>query len=419
MKLNNAIIAQLLLTIAAAAVVLCMVVVPFEPTFVQAQQQRDDEPKTRETPSLRKVVFEALMDAQELGEADQFHEALAVLKRLEKMNDLNSYEAANMYSFYAFIYYKMENYRGAISAYESVLAQPGLPEVMETKSIYALGQLYFTVKDYPKSIELLERWFATAVDPGPEPYVFLSQAYFQQNHYRAAIGPLETAIRIAKEQGKPVKDNWRRLLRVLHYELADVNSNINTDWGALHLAAYQGDRPAVEQLIASGSDVDAKDETDFTALHWAARKGHTSVVEFLINANADINVEGKNSMTALHWAAHQGHTSVVELLITAGANVNGKDAHNRTALYMASSEGHTLVVEALITAGADLESKETYEWTALHMAASQGHVPVVELRIAAGADVNAKDKKGNRPRKIAKKRGHKDIVRLLRKHGAK
>ena len=197
---------------------------PLDGSVAYAQQNADqekEEVKTRKTPALREKVYTILTEAQEFGEADQFDEAIKTLKKLERFKDMNSYELANMHSFYAFIYYQMENYRGAISAYESVLAQPDLPEVMETSAIYALGQLYFTIEDYPKSIELLERWFARANNPGPEPYVFLSQAYYQQKQYRKAVEPLDKAMAIAKQQGKTIKENWLLLKRVYHYELKE------------------------------------------------------------------------------------------------------------------------------------------------------------------------------------------------------
>ncbi len=201
--------------------------VPLHDTSAHAQQsaqkEEDREVKTKKTPALREKVYEILTEAQTFGENDQFEEALSTLRRLEKFKDLNSYEAANMHSFYAFIYYQQENYRGAIQAYEKVLAQPDLPETMRTQSIYALGQLYFTVENYPKAIEMLEIWFRDANNPGPEPYIFLSQAYYQQKRYREAVGPLDTGIRIARERNRPIKENWLLLKRVYHYELKEYD----------------------------------------------------------------------------------------------------------------------------------------------------------------------------------------------------
>ncbi|MEM6640071.1 MAG: tetratricopeptide repeat protein [Pseudomonadota bacterium] len=193
---------------------------PAAPSAV-AQDDQQQERKTKKTPSLREKVYKQLIEAQELGENDQYAAALKILDKLSRQDDLNSYETAQLYSFYAFIYFQQERFRDAISAYENVRAQPDLPEAMETQAISALGQLYFTVENYPKAIELLETWLRGADNPAPGPYVFLSQAYYQEKQYRNALAPLNKAISIANDKGQSVKENWLLLKRVYHYELKE------------------------------------------------------------------------------------------------------------------------------------------------------------------------------------------------------
>lgn len=196
---------------------------PTAPTVYAQQGEGQSERKRKKTPALREKVYKRLIEAQELGEAEQYTEALRIMDRLSQEDDLNSFEKAQLYNFYAFIYFQQERFQDAIRAYENVRAQPDLPDAMRTQAIYALGQLYFTVDNYPKSIELLEEWFREADNPGPGPYVFLSQGYYQQKQYRKAVPPLERAISIAKERGQEVKENWLLLKRVYHYELKEYN----------------------------------------------------------------------------------------------------------------------------------------------------------------------------------------------------
>ena len=59
------------------------------------------------------------------------------------MSNLNSYEVAQMWNFYAFIYFSQDNYREATRAYENVLQQPELPLGLETTTMFTLTQLYF------------------------------------------------------------------------------------------------------------------------------------------------------------------------------------------------------------------------------------------------------------------------------------
>lgn len=49
----------------------------------------------------------------------------------------------------------------------------------------------------------------------------------------------------------------------------------------LHDAAREGDKEAVEQLLASGTDVNAENDVGDTPLHAPAAKGYTEVVNLL------------------------------------------------------------------------------------------------------------------------------------------
>lgn len=186
-----------------------------------AQESEAPERKTRKTPAMREKTYKQLSEAQVAAEAENYQAALNILNSLSRDDSLNSYEKAQMYNFYAFIYYSQDRYRDAIRAYENVLAQPELPEALENGTIYSLAQLYFQSEDYRKSIQLMERWFRIAKNPGPEPYVIVAQAYYQLKDYRNALPNIETAMRIARQQGKRVKENWLLLQRLFYYELND------------------------------------------------------------------------------------------------------------------------------------------------------------------------------------------------------
>ena len=214
------------------ALPLLLVTPPGEAVFsdgvvaAQDKKKKSNEPparKTKKTPTLRKAVYEKLAEAQELMETDTPDTAGAqrLVDQVKNMKDLKPYELAQMYNFYAYLYYAQGNTKQAITAYEQVLSQPELPEAMQTQTIYTLAQLHFADEQYQKSIDMMNRWFANAVNPGPDPYIILGQAYYQLGQFEKALQPVETAIRLAKEKGKPVKENWLLLLRVFYYELND------------------------------------------------------------------------------------------------------------------------------------------------------------------------------------------------------
>ena len=179
------------------------------------------EAQTRRTPAMRERVYTRLAEAQECAEMDDIECAQQRLAQVRDMDDLNSYEMAQMWNFYAFIYFGQDNYREAIRAYEMVLQQVDLPLGMETTTIYTLCQLYFQQERYEDSLEMLDRWFVLTEDPGADPHVLRAQIFYSLQRYREGIEPVRTAIQINQGLDRQPQENWYRLLNVFYYELED------------------------------------------------------------------------------------------------------------------------------------------------------------------------------------------------------
>ena len=185
------------------------------------------EAETRRTPAMRERVYTRLAEAQECAEVDDVECAQQRLAQVRDMDDLNSYEMAQMWNFYAFIYFGQDNYREAIRAYEMVLQQPDLPLGMETTTMYTLCQLYFQQERYDDSLAMLDRWFGVSEDPGADPYVLRAQLFYSLQRFREGIEPVRTAIQINQGLGREPQENWYRLLNVFYYELEDYENVID------------------------------------------------------------------------------------------------------------------------------------------------------------------------------------------------
>ena len=192
-----------------------------------AQEESRAEAETRRTPAMRERVYTRLAEAQECAEVDDVECAQQRLAQVREMDDLNSYETAQMWNFYAFIYFGQDNYREAIRAYEMVLEQPELPLGMEQTTMYTLCQLYFQQERYDDSLAMLDRWFGLAEDPGADPYVLRAQLFYSLQRFEEGIEPVLTAIGINQELGRAPQENWYRLLNVFYYELEDYENVID------------------------------------------------------------------------------------------------------------------------------------------------------------------------------------------------
>lgn len=211
---------------ASAAALFTLLAAPYAFPQGMGAEGSEADTETRRTPAMRERVYTRLAEAQECAEMDDIECAQQRLAQVRDMDDLNSYETAQMWNFYAFIYFGQDNYREAIRAYEMVLQQPELPLGMETTTMYTLCQLYFQQERYEDSLEMLDRWFALSENAGAEPYVLKAQILYSLQRFREGIEPVRTAIGINEELERAPQENWYRLLNVFYYELEDYTNVI-------------------------------------------------------------------------------------------------------------------------------------------------------------------------------------------------
>jgi len=195
-----------------------------------AQEETKKKPQeTRRTPALRNKVYEKLAEAQEAAEAKDWKTAKKVLDNMIGAGGkraLNSYELANVYNLYAFIYYSAEDYGNALKSYEQVVAQPDIPLAMEINTRYTIAQLYFVQEDWDKGIAALLEWFDATEIPPASAYIMLAQGYYQVKDYKQALFNVEKAISMYKEKDKIPKEQWYNLARFLYFDSNDVNSAV-------------------------------------------------------------------------------------------------------------------------------------------------------------------------------------------------
>jgi uncharacterized protein len=120
----------------------------------------------------------------------------------------------------------------------------------------------------------------------------------------------------------------------------------------LMIAAWRGDIPMMELLVARGADVNKANELGEQALMHASWRGQAAAVTWLLAHGARINREPMQ-WTALHYAAFAGQPEVAALLLNYGADVNARSTNGSSVLMMAVYEGHEDVVRLLLARGAD------------------------------------------------------------------
>lgn len=191
-------------------------------------QDEPEQQQTRRTPTIRGTVFEMLSEAQVCAEEDDMNCAMERLGRVRAMDDLNSYELAQMWSFYGFIYFGQDQYDQALDAYLNVLRQPDIPAGMEIDTMMTVAQLYQATEQYAEALAMLDRWFTVATNPAPRMYYLKAVLHYQLEQFRQGLEPITTAIRLGAERGEEPQESWYQMLQVFYFELEDYPNLIRT-----------------------------------------------------------------------------------------------------------------------------------------------------------------------------------------------
>lgn len=203
-----------------------MVMSIYTPESLAQRVSGGDKKKTRVTATMSEKVYKKLTAAQEVIEAGQNNEGLAMLNDLLRQKRLTSYEKAQIYNFFAYTYFTLEKYEDAIRAYRNVLRQTELPLALVLNSTYTLAQLHFIEEDYKKAIQLMNEWFTLTEQPTLTAYMILGQAYYQIEDYKRSLVPLNKAYSLVKSRGNQPRENLLLLLRANYYNVGDFKSMI-------------------------------------------------------------------------------------------------------------------------------------------------------------------------------------------------
>jgi tetratricopeptide (TPR) repeat protein len=134
---------------------------------------------------------------------------------------------------------------------------------------------------------------------------------------------------------------------------ADIHRSNRHGEQALMLAAFKNRSAAVQWLLDHGAKVNRGNpatERSWTALHYAAFAGNAPLVERLLAAGANVNARSTNGSTVVMMAAREGHAAVAQQLMAAGANPALKNDWNDDAVSWAMRQGNYDIAKTFTSA---------------------------------------------------------------------
>jgi ankyrin repeat protein len=178
-------------------------------------------------------------------------------------------------------------------------------------------------------------------------------------------------------------------------------------------AAMNGDRAAVQKLLAGSADVNAPQVDGGTALHWAVYRDDLELTDILLRAKANVKAANRVGMTPLTMAALYGNPAMIDRLLKGGADAKELGPNGETTVMFAARNGNPRAVKLLVEAGADVNARERLRGTtALMWAAEQRHAAAVKTLLASGADPAVKSGGAGLPRNYMANRVNTRTVTL-------
>lgn len=151
-------------------------------------------------------------------------------------------------------------------------------------------------------------------------------------------------------------NDTRQQLKALYFEAArqgstdrlavfiDAHYNLDTrddnGYTALIIAAYHGQKAAVEQLLQAGADPCSQDNRGNTALMGAIFKGELTIAHRLIQADCAVDESNHSGQTAAMYAALFQRKDILRALTAKGADLDAHDILGNDARSLERGEFH-------------------------------------------------------------------------------
>ncbi len=206
----------------------------FSSSAVYAQNANKQKP--RKLPGISDAFFKQMGKVQPLISPDteknpdakpDFNAALKQLKSMEKRckDKCNKYELSQIYRFYGFAYYSLDDLEKAIYYYDLVVKQsPEIPLGVEKQTLYSLAQLAYSIEKYDQAIAYLNKWIKLSTDISADVYYLQATIYYQKGDKNNSLKSINKAISIVEGRGKIAKENWYNIKRAVLLEKEDFKA---------------------------------------------------------------------------------------------------------------------------------------------------------------------------------------------------
>ncbi len=238
-------------------------------------QEEEGERRTRRSETLDPAVAKVLQEVFTAMSEERWTDAKAQINQLiqQRGDRMKPFDTGTTYELLGSIEVNLENYPGALRAFQTALNSNGLPPERNNQIRYFVAQIQFQLERYQDAIRGLNEWIRLARAAGQpidaNAYYLLAAAYVQLTppNYRAAMPNAERVIEL--RSGDQKKSDYD-LLNLIYSELSENTKRSNLLERMINI--WPNERSYWTQLAGLYSNT-GKDQQAFSVLEVAYRAG--------------------------------------------------------------------------------------------------------------------------------------------------
>ena len=148
-------------------------------------------------------------------EADDLALAKVTLDKMNADEDITETDKAQMYYYYAYVYFSEDNLRKAKQSYKYFLQIEGADPRLKSNVIFSLAQIAYTEENYKEAIKLLKEWLTNEANPSSTGFDIIAASHWQLKNKKLALKNAETGLCVAKaNKSKPRESTYN--LSLIH-----------------------------------------------------------------------------------------------------------------------------------------------------------------------------------------------------------
>ena len=151
-------------------------------------------------------------------EEDDLVLAKEILDRMNADKDISETDKAQMYYYYAYVYFSEDNLRKAKQSYKSFLQIEGADPRLKSNVIFSLAQIAYTEEKYKEAIKQLKEWLTMEANPSSTGFDIIAASHWQLKNKKLALKNAETGLCVAKANKSKPRESTYNLLLALYNE---------------------------------------------------------------------------------------------------------------------------------------------------------------------------------------------------------